>query len=91
MFMIWQEPLSTLKGHREAVSGVQWMDFNTLLSSGWDHLLKLWDCELGGIKQEIAGELLKITELSNLDHNNRLNNGPKLNRFLDLICNVTTV
>ncbi|KAG6443742.1 ribosome biogenesis protein WDR12 homolog [Manduca sexta] len=50
-----REPLTTLKGHREAVSGVQWMDFNTVVSSGWDHLLKLWDCELGGIKQEIAG------------------------------------
>ncbi|XP_013186859.1 ribosome biogenesis protein WDR12 homolog [Amyelois transitella] len=50
-----RESLATLKGHREAVSGVKWMDFNTVLSSGWDHLLKLWDCELGGIKQEIAG------------------------------------
>lgn len=47
-----------MKGHREAVSGVQWMDFNTVISSGWDHLLKLWDCELGGIKQEIAGVLI---------------------------------
>ncbi|XP_063383997.1 ribosome biogenesis protein WDR12 homolog [Cydia fagiglandana] len=50
-----REPLATLKGHREAVSGVQWMDYNTVLSSGWDHLLKIWDCELNGIKQEIAG------------------------------------
>ncbi|VVC89344.1 unnamed protein product [Leptidea sinapis] len=50
-----REPLTTLKGHKEAVSGVQWMDFNTVLSTGWDHLIKLWDCELGGIKQEIAG------------------------------------
>lgn len=50
-----REPISTLKGHKEAVSGVVWMDHNTLLSSSWDHLLKLWDCELGAIKQEIAG------------------------------------
>ncbi|CAH2980881.1 unnamed protein product [Chilo suppressalis] len=49
-----RNPLVTLKGHREAVSAVQWLDFNTVISSGWDHLLKLWDCELGGIKQEIA-------------------------------------
>lgn len=47
--------MSTLKGHKEAVSAVQWVDYNTILSSSWDHLLKLWDCELGGIKQEIAG------------------------------------
>lgn len=32
------------------------MDFNTVLSSSWDHLLKIWDCELGGIKQDIAGQ-----------------------------------
>lgn len=50
-----RNPLTTLKGHKEAISGVQWMDYNTVLSSGWDHLLKIWDCDLGGIKQEIAG------------------------------------
>ncbi|CAK1551051.1 unnamed protein product [Leptosia nina] len=50
-----REALTTLKGHREAVSAVQWMDFNTIISSSWDHLLKIWDCELSGIKQEIAG------------------------------------
>ncbi|OWR44991.1 ribosome biogenesis protein WDR12 [Danaus plexippus plexippus] len=50
-----REPLTTLKGHREAVSGIKWMDFNTVVSSGWDHLIKIWDCELGGLKQEIAG------------------------------------
>lgn len=55
-YCVFQEPTNTLKGHREAVSGVQWMDFNTVVSSGWDHLLKIWDCELGGIKQEIAGK-----------------------------------
>lgn len=56
ILLYFKGPLTTLKGHREAVSGVKWMDYNTVLSSSWDHLLKLWDCELGGIKQEIAGE-----------------------------------
>lgn len=55
-----------LKGHREAVSGVQWMDFNTVVSSGWDHLLKIWDCELGGIKQEIAGRFYNLHFLFSL-------------------------
>ncbi|CAG4955987.1 unnamed protein product [Colias eurytheme] len=50
-----REQLATLKGHREAVSGIKWIDFNTVVSSGWDHLIKIWDCELGGIKQDIAG------------------------------------
>lgn len=49
-----------MKGHREAVSGIKWMDFNTVVSSGWDHLIKIWDCELGGLKQEIAGEKYTI-------------------------------
>lgn len=36
------------------------MDFNTVLSSGWDHLLKIWDCELSGIKQDIAGKSVSL-------------------------------
>ncbi|CAF4917526.1 unnamed protein product [Pieris macdunnoughi] len=50
-----REALTTLKGHKEAVSSVQWMDYNTVLSGSWDHLIKIWDCELGAIKQDIAG------------------------------------
>ncbi|GBP65408.1 Ribosome biogenesis protein WDR12 homolog [Eumeta japonica] len=50
-----REPLTTLKGHREAVSAVQWLDNKTMLSSGWDHILKIWDCELGGMTTEIIG------------------------------------
>lgn len=50
-----RSPLVTLSGHREAVSSVNWIDQGTVISSGWDHLLKIWDCQLGGVKQEIAG------------------------------------
>lgn len=45
----------TLEGHREAISGVQWMTDDALLTSSWDHTLKIWDLSLGGIKAEITG------------------------------------
>lgn len=47
---------------------MQWMDFNTVVSSGWDHLLKIWDCELGGIKQEIAGIFFLYLFINNTQH-----------------------
>lgn len=50
-----QVPKRTLKGHKEALSGVVWTDKTEMVTSSWDHTLKLWDSELGGIKQEIAG------------------------------------
>jgi len=44
----------TLQGHRECVSGVQWIDNSTILTSSWDHTIKIWDLELEGIKHEIS-------------------------------------
>ncbi|XP_001602606.2 ribosome biogenesis protein WDR12 homolog [Nasonia vitripennis] len=48
-------PLRTMKGHKEAVSGVVWTDKTEIVTSSWDHTLKVWDTELGGIKHELAG------------------------------------
>uniref|UniRef100_A0A8D8WHQ6 Ribosome biogenesis protein WDR12 homolog n=1 Tax=Cacopsylla melanoneura TaxID=428564 RepID=A0A8D8WHQ6_9HEMI len=48
-------PLITLKGHKEAISAVQWIATDEILTSSWDHTLKLWDAELGGMKSEIVG------------------------------------
>lgn len=45
----------TLQGHRECVSSVQWMDQTTLLTSSWDHTMKIWDLNLEGVKSEITG------------------------------------
>ena len=46
----------TLAGHKEGISGVAWMDSNTeVCSASWDHTLKIWDTELGGMKQELVG------------------------------------
>lgn len=48
-------PVITLKGHREAISGIQWVNEDTVLTSSWDHTLRLWDLALEGIKFEITG------------------------------------
>lgn len=50
-----QTPIATIAGHREAISGVQWIDEDTILTSSWDHTLRVWDLSLKGIKQEISG------------------------------------
>lgn len=44
-----------MKGHKEALSGVVWTDKHEIVTSSWDHTLRIWDSELGGIKQEIPG------------------------------------
>ncbi|KZS04920.1 Ribosome biogenesis protein WDR12 [Daphnia magna] len=48
-------PLMTLPGHKEAISSVVWTESNEIFSSSWDHTIKLWDAELGGLKSEIVG------------------------------------
>lgn len=48
-------PLATLEGHREAVSSTQWMDNSTILTSSWDHTMKVWDLNMKALKNEIAG------------------------------------
>lgn len=45
----------TLPGHKEAISGVIWTENNEVVSSSWDHTIKVWDAELGGMKSEIVG------------------------------------
>ncbi|KAG7208945.1 hypothetical protein KM043_015121 [Ampulex compressa] len=48
-------PKRTMKGHKEAISGIVWMDKSDVITSSWDHTLKIWDTELGGVKQDIVG------------------------------------
>jgi len=46
-------PLRTLGGHKEAISGVAWHK-EDLISVSWDHTIKIWELELGGLKSEIV-------------------------------------
>jgi len=52
---ITRTPLSTLGGHKEAVAGVAWLGKDELASASWDHTIKVWDTEMGGLKTEIVG------------------------------------
>lgn len=45
----------TYKGHHDCISCVRFSNSNDLISSSWDHTIKLWDVEVGGIKQELQG------------------------------------
>jgi len=48
-------PLQTLGGHKESVSAVAWLGNQELASASWDHTIKIWDTELGGLKTELVG------------------------------------
>ena len=45
----------TLAGHKEGISGVDWTENpNELITASWDHTIKVWDMELGGMKGELV-------------------------------------
>ena len=48
-------PMMTLAGHKEGISGVAWTEENEILTSSWDHTIKVWDFEMGGMKSELVG------------------------------------
>lgn len=89
-------PQTTLEGHREAISSVQWIDNATILSASWDHTMKLWDLEMRALKQEIAANktifeanyspLNRMIIAASADKNLRLFD-PRSNRKLLLIGN----
>ncbi|CAB3361773.1 Hypothetical predicted protein [Cloeon dipterum] len=56
--------LMNFEGHKEAVSAVQWSEDGEMISASWDHTIKVWDAELGGIKK---GALVKCTFTSHTE------------------------
>nr|AEE62829.1 unknown [Dendroctonus ponderosae] len=49
-------PLHTLKGHKESISSINWVDSHTVCTASMDHTIKFWDCQLYGISNEIVDQ-----------------------------------
>ncbi|XP_057668631.1 ribosome biogenesis protein WDR12 homolog [Diorhabda carinulata] len=54
--VITKTPISTLKGHKETISDINWIDNYVVSTISMDHTIKFWDAELCGIKNEIVGQ-----------------------------------
>lgn len=48
-------PILTLGGHTESVGGVVWTGDREVATASWDHSLRVWDTDIGGIKSQING------------------------------------
>ena len=49
-------PVMTLAGHKEGISGVCWEeDKSSVVTASWDHTIRVWDTEMGGMKTELVG------------------------------------
>jgi len=49
------KPTASLSDHKQGVSSLSWLSSSELVSSSWDHTIKIWDVELGGLKSQLAG------------------------------------
>ena len=49
------DPITTLSNHKQGVSSLAWLSPLELASASWDHTIKIWDVELGGMKSQFAG------------------------------------
>ena len=49
-------PVMTLAGHKEGISGVAFTEAEgEVCTASWDHTIKMWDLEMGGMKGELVG------------------------------------
>ncbi|XP_063901472.1 ribosome biogenesis protein WDR12 homolog [Zophobas morio] len=54
--IITRTPLHTLKGHKETITAINWIDNHVISTVSMDHTIKFWDAELYGIKHDIVGQ-----------------------------------
>ncbi|KAK7027301.1 WD repeat-containing protein 12 [Halocaridina rubra] len=45
-------PIMTLAGHSESVGSAVWMSDEEVITGSWDHSLRIWDLEIGGLRQQ---------------------------------------
>lgn len=48
-------PKATMSDHKQGVSDIVWMSSSELATASWDHTIKIWDVEQGGMKSQLAG------------------------------------
>ncbi len=49
-------PITTLAGHKEGISGVAFTEQEgEVCTASWDHTIRIWDFEMGGMKTELVG------------------------------------
>lgn len=62
------EARSTLTGHMQCVSTLQWIDSDQLVSGSWDHSLRFWDVESGVCTSHLDGNKVILSlDYSNLN------------------------
>jgi len=54
-------PIKRLLGHSQCVSCAFWLDKNSVMSSSWDHSIKLWDVENGKDLTSMSSETVVLS------------------------------
>lgn len=56
--LITKVPTNTLKGHKEAISSVQWVNNSEVCTASMDHTIKFWDVEVNSFLRQCFTSIL---------------------------------